>query len=714
MGPHQLLRPLGEGGMGEVYLARSPGLRLLAVKVIRPEYAEDPQFQRRFQQEVESARRVTGFHTPPVVDAEPRGRQPWLATSYLPAPDLSEVITRFGTLSEAGSWALGAGLAEALAAIHAVGVVHRDLKPGNVLIARDGPRVIDFGISRAFDAVHLTRTGMVCGTAGYIAPERIVSASVADAGADVFSLGCLLAYALTGRTPFGSGEPAEINRRVVYEEPKLTAVPSALRSLVASCLDKDPARRPTPTALLGALAPADPAMLLSPGLVADLDARERQAEIDLAAPPADPPALPVRTWQSLSRRGLFGLGAGLGAAAAVAVGVPLLLGRRAAAEGNTKTVGKSANAWGVAAKVPSPLPAGPAPLWSSSVDGLMNIQTALLGSTPVCWAEGQGALGFNASTGRRLWSQQRTQFFQAQAGELYGATGDFASLVRLDASGAAHSGPMPVPAAKRSGAAASIQALGADSRTVVLAYEPTLGGPGVVIGADLSGGQVLWRHDLTQDLAVDSARNSQSLLSGSGSSLGLVADGRCYYQDGGTIHAVDLRTGTARWRAAGVGPAASTTMRLLRTGSLLLAVHGNAVTALDPGSGRQRWTSPTAPQGVFGCALSAGRLLLSGALGSAYCLDTATGKGLWHTTVAVTTASTMGTDYRAPSAGTGFFAVPLVHLPSGVAVLNAADGAIRWVAHGTSTEGHWTTAASGTSLYAASATALHAFRVSRA
>ncbi|MFI5764221.1 protein kinase [Streptomyces sp. NPDC051563] len=714
VGPHQLLRQLGSGGMGEVYLARSPGLRLLAVKVIRAEYAEDPQFQRRFRQEVEAARRVTGFHTPPVVDAEARGRRPWMATSYLPAPDLGEAVLRFGTLGEAGTRALGAALAEALAAIHAAGVVHRDLKPGNVLIARDGPRVIDFGISRAFDAVHLTRTGMVCGTPGYVAPERIVADSATTAAADVFSLGCLLVYALTGRTPFGDGEPAHVNRRVVYEEPDLTGVPASLLPLVASCLAKDSARRPTAPAVLAALAPADPAALLSPWLLADLDARERQAEADLGAPPADPPALPVRTWHSLSRRGLLGLGAGLGAGVAGAVGVPLLLTRSARRAGGRTPVGKDVDAWGPEAADSGTPPAAPAPLWSAPVSGVtITHQLSVLGATPVWWSQGQGAVAYDGATGRQAWSRQDVQCFQVQDDLIYGTSPGFANLVWLNSGGESHQGPLTVPADQLGNAAMSLRTFGADGRTVVLARQTSTTGGGVVTGTELSSGAVLWQQEITQNLAVFTAREMEQRLSGSGSSMGLVADGRCYYEDGNVIHAVDLRTGAPRWQVTGLAsgnPGVPT--RLLRTGELLVLVHGLAVTALDPATGRHRWTAPAVPQTVFGCALGAGRLLLSGNEGTAYCLDVTTGKGLWHTTVGAATG--MGTDHHAPSAGDGFFAVPLQDGSSGAAVLDAADGTIRWVAKAPSDEGMWTTAAKGGTLFCGSATTLRAFRASAA
>ncbi|MFJ4188266.1 protein kinase [Kitasatospora sp. NPDC089509] len=713
VGPHQLLRPLGEGGMGVVYLARSPGLRLLAVKVIRPEYAEDPQFKDRFRQEVEAARRVTGFHTPPVVDAQPRGARPWLATAYLPAPSLGEVVLRFGPFDEASVRALGAGLAEALAAIHAVGVVHRDLKPGNVLVARDGPRVIDFGISRAFDAAHLTRTGMVCGTPGYIAPERIVSASVTFASSDVFSLGCLLVYAMTGRTPFGTGEPAQINRRVVYEWPDLSGVPATLGPLVAACLDKDPSRRPTAAAVLAALGPADPAALLSPGLLADIEARERQAAIDLAAPPAEPPARPVRAWQSLSRRGLFGLGAGLGAGAAAAVGVPLLLTRRARAAAGATTVGNPVDAWGADAARADASPApGPAPLWSQPLDDVgFDPQLSLLGSTPVCWIQGGDATGVDSSMGRTAWSRSDIQFIQAQSGLLYGTSPDFASLTWLDPAGRTHRTPLTVPADQRTEAEMSLRVFGADDRTVVTARQTSAGRGGLVVGADLGSGEVLWQHVVTESLAVSMARDMEDMFSGSGSAMGLVADGTCYFRDGDVLHAVDLRTGESRWQAAGLVPeGVGVPARLLRTGDLLVVVANGRAVAVAAATGQQRWTAPPVPQAVMGCALGGARLLLSGALGTAYCLDTTTGRGLWHCTVAAVSTPNGSGHFRAPSAGDGFFAVPLADPPFGTAVLDAARGTVRWVARPPSDESIWTSAAEGGTLYCASATTLRAFR----
>lgn len=205
IGPYEVLQLLGEGGMGRVYLARSPGSRLVALKVIRPEYAEAPDFRGRFRREADAARKVSGFFTPPVLDADAGAEQPWLATAYIPAPSLHDAVARFGPLPEPALRALGAGLAEALLTIHAVGIVHRDLKPGNVLLAHDGPRVIDFGISRVAEATQVTRTNAVMGTPGFMAPEQIASSRETGPAADVFSLGCVLAFAATGGAPSAPG-----------------------------------------------------------------------------------------------------------------------------------------------------------------------------------------------------------------------------------------------------------------------------------------------------------------------------------------------------------------------------------------------------------------------------------------------------------------------------------------------------------------------------
>ncbi|HEU5027158.1 MAG TPA: serine/threonine-protein kinase [Spirillospora sp.] len=252
LGRYRIVGRLGGGGMGTVFLALSPGGRAVAVKAVRAELAEDPGFRRRFVREVEAARRVSGFFTAAVIDADPEGTPPWLATEYVPGLSLEAAVAAHGPWPEATVLALGAALAEALESVHAEGVVHRDLKPSNVLLAADGPRVIDFGIARAAEATQLTETGMVFGTPGFIAPEALVADEVTAAG-DVFALGAVLVFAATGTGPFGTGHAHALNYRVVHEEPVLTGVPPALAGVAARCLARDPARRPAVPDLVGEL-----------------------------------------------------------------------------------------------------------------------------------------------------------------------------------------------------------------------------------------------------------------------------------------------------------------------------------------------------------------------------------------------------------------------------------------------------------------------------
>ncbi|WP_097987039.1 bifunctional serine/threonine-protein kinase/ABC transporter substrate-binding protein [Streptomyces sp. f150] len=244
VGPYRTLVRLGAGGMGVVYLARSAGGSLAAVKVIRAEHAADPGFRARFRREAEAAARITGPWVVPVLGADTEAREPWLATAFVPGPSLAQVVAAGGPLPPVTVRALGSRLAEALAAVHEAGLIHRDVKPGNVLLALDGPRLIDFGIARHEGATALTATGAVIGTPGYLAPEQ-ASAGPLGPPCDVFSLGCVLVYAATGRGPFGEGGGAGALFRTVHEEPDLTGVPSGLTPLIAACLAKDPAARPT-------------------------------------------------------------------------------------------------------------------------------------------------------------------------------------------------------------------------------------------------------------------------------------------------------------------------------------------------------------------------------------------------------------------------------------------------------------------------------------
>ncbi|GAA0578070.1 hypothetical protein GCM10010394_03210 [Streptomyces crystallinus] len=308
IGPFRLLGRLGAGGMGRVYLARSAGGRTVAVKLVQAHFADVPEFRRRFAREVAAARRVGGEWTAHVLDADVEAEIPWVATAYVAGPSLQTVVDHdFGPLPERALLVLANRLALALEAVHGAGLVHRDLKPSNILLAVDGPRVIDFGISRALEvlteASALTGTGAVIGSPGFMSPEQVRGERVSAPG-DVFCLGAVLAFAATGRAPFGTGadhHAAALMFRVAHEEPDLAGVPEALLPLVRACLDKDPARRPTPEEVAGATAGEVPAHgWLPPELLAQLalhSSRLLDADVTPTTrpgyrPPA-PPLVPV-------------------------------------------------------------------------------------------------------------------------------------------------------------------------------------------------------------------------------------------------------------------------------------------------------------------------------------------------------------------------------------------------------------------------------------
>ncbi|MEV0639602.1 LamG-like jellyroll fold domain-containing protein [Streptomyces sp. NPDC050619] len=256
VGDYRILSRLGTGGMGRVFLGRSPGGRLVAVKVVHPELVRRPEFRSRFRREVQAARLVSGAFTAPVVDADPDAPLPWLVTSYIAGPSLEQAVAEQGPLASGVVLGLAAGLAEALVSIHAVHLVHRDLKPSNVLLAEDGPRVIDFGIVRSVEADSITGTGHVAGSPGFMSPEQVSGAEITPA-TDVFCLGAVLAFAATGENPFGTGPTPALLYRVVHTEPEVDGVSEpSLRALISACLVKDPARRPTPREILTWTGPA--------------------------------------------------------------------------------------------------------------------------------------------------------------------------------------------------------------------------------------------------------------------------------------------------------------------------------------------------------------------------------------------------------------------------------------------------------------------------
>ncbi|WP_405387656.1 bifunctional serine/threonine-protein kinase/ABC transporter substrate-binding protein [Streptomyces sp. NBC_01102] len=307
VGEYRTLVRLGAGGMGVVYLARSPGGELAALKVIRAEHAADPGFRARFRREAEVARRIAGPWVVPVTGADTEAREPWLATKFVPGPSLAEAVDVQGPLPVSTVRALGARLAVALAAVHEAGLVHRDVKPGNVLLALDGPRLIDFGIARHDGATALTATGAVIGTPGFLAPEQASAGESGPAG-DVFSLGCVLVYAATGHRPFGQGVAAGVLFRTVHEDPDLDGLPGELLGTVTACLAKDPADRPTAAQAAERLADPGETAWSVPGLPA-LIAERSSAALTLPDPEPLPTVVDPAPARQPSRRRVLVAGA---------------------------------------------------------------------------------------------------------------------------------------------------------------------------------------------------------------------------------------------------------------------------------------------------------------------------------------------------------------------------------------------------------------------
>ncbi|MEV8315146.1 PQQ-binding-like beta-propeller repeat protein [Streptomyces sp. NPDC059900] len=366
IGPYRVIRELGAGGMGRVHLAASRSGRAVAVKVVRPELAADPDFRRRFRAEVDAARAVSGAFTAPVIDADPEGPQPWLATAYIPGPSLTDALEAHGPMPESALRVLGGGLAEALAAVHRAGLIHRDLKPSNILLTRDGPRVIDFGISRAVDGTVLTAEGQVAGSPGFMSPEQSRGGALTPAS-DVFAFGSVLAYAATGVPPFGTGALHALLYRAAYEEPELGGVPHGLLGIVRACLDKDPVRRPTVEQLQSWLRPQTTAGWLG-AVELRVDEDQRMLQSALRAP-------------LLGRRRLLTGGAVLAVTAAAGTTTWFL---RTRGEGG-----------GDAA-------AAPALDWAKElVQPGMSLR-AVTGSTLLCTEKSSGAC-FDRGTGKLLW-----------------------------------------------------------------------------------------------------------------------------------------------------------------------------------------------------------------------------------------------------------------------------------------------------------------------
>lgn len=680
IGPYQVVRLLGEGGMGRVYLAKSPGSRLAAVKVV-PLEQTSPGFRERFRREVKAAKKVSGPFTAPVLDADPDGQPAWLAMAYVAAPTLAEAVIQFGRLPESALRVLGAGLAEALAAIHAAGLVHRDLKPSNILVAQDGPRVIDFGISKALDGTRLTRAGTPVGTPGYLAPEQVTAGNEAAPASDVFSLGAVLAFAATGFGPFGTGSTQDLLDHVVHDQPRLDDVPPAMRSLLAACLDKNPFARPPVTALLKWFAPSDLDSLVSPQLRGEIARREHEASQLTGGRVLRPwpPTLPPDALR-LTRRRVLVLAGVAGASAVAAGGTAIAL----ADGGGTPTAAS----------------ASPRPAWTYTQEHAFSSAGLALAEGTIVWWDQDMALGISAETGAHLWTgPEQVQWVGVFGSTLFGNPDDPGNtLLGVDArtgrtafqhsTGAWSLGPDGVCDV---GGGMALVDLESDDAVQNLGVQ-TLG------VMDLSNGTILWTRNF-QPSAVVLAN--------------AVTDGRgCFLLSGTTIYGLDLRTGDQRWAVPNaVAPAVDTSPVL--AGDVLI-VASDRILGLDTATGRRLWTGVTDEPGVV--AVHGSRIYLvdgDGVSDRVRSIDARTGTVIWTTSSAVDLAPSANAQ-PSMSVSAELLTVSLEGFPgeTGVQALRTSNGRVLWTYEAPrpqDSRSTWSALASGDTVYASSPTSLFAF-----
>ncbi|MEV5829167.1 PQQ-binding-like beta-propeller repeat protein [Spirillospora sp. NPDC052242] len=685
VGPYRVLARLGAGGMGVVYLARSPGARLAALKVVRREFADDAAFRARFRREVAAAKKVSGIYTAPVLDADADAPQPWFAAGYVPAPTLSEAVARGGPLSEAAVRALGAGLAEALRAIHGAGLVHRDLKPGNILLAEDGPKIIDFGIAKTTDATRVTRTGAVIGTLAYMAPEQIAESKDAGPAADVFSLAGVLVYAATGAKPFGERDSAAVLYEVMYEEPSLDGVPASLRGLLGACLAKEPTGRPGLEAVLAELTPADPTALTSPALRREVAAREAEAT-RVASQPVTPPPPPLRVDDTeagkVGRRRLLGL------AAAVAVA-----GIGAGTTGWAMTRGNSKP--GTPAE-PAPrataLAAAPPPAWTFVPPRPVSGTSVILVAGGVVLWGGEGEMyGVDAASGRQLWTYEKAN--PAYSGNLArgsrlvvlgGVVGDFEdqTITLVDArTGRATNLPTP--------------------RGVHPSFVPGVVGDTILVrapadawGLDLASGEIRWHL------------SDEGLLSGT------VDQTAVYLSTDRALAALDPVTGRERWSRTwprSVGGRDGASLDLAVAGGRVFGNFGDTLQAVDTATGRPVWSVDTDEQ--FDTVVPAGaNVIFKSEDLRAY--DQATGAARW--TLAAPEPFADGRGRVAASGGVVAAAFNEREGPAQGVLVAGTDGRTLWTHRGPAEPQHgWDVAVSGSSVFATDHERLYRFEAGR-
>ncbi|WP_406447952.1 serine/threonine-protein kinase [Streptomyces sp. NBC_00876] len=691
IGGYPLEARLGSGGMGTVFLARTNSGRPVAIKLIHQQFAGDDEFRIRFRQEVEAARRVSGAFTAAVVDAAPDADQPWMATTYIEGHTLAQRIASQGPVYGAELRRLAIGLAEALRDIHRVGVVHRDLKPSNVVLSSEGPRVIDFGISRAVDQQTMTMTGRVIGTPPFMSPEQLQAPRGVGPRSDVFSLGTLLVYAATGRGPFDAESPYITAYQVVHEEPSLDAVPAALRTVVESCLDKEPDGRPS----------ADELLVLLRDLPADLGGTETNlagaghtrdilTQHHLATPATPAPTAPATasagpdsgsTGTSVGRRLRRRWRPVLAAAVAVAAiggGVAAL---KAGGLGENSDGGQGKN---VAA--PGALPDGFGP-WRTTVKGGQadipdELRCVARDGALFCGGGGVVATRIRASDGSRVWTV-KSPGVPVQGMHLVGATDDTVLGYRFAAQDAPQD-PRDEVVAIDADTGRELWSVpsGAQSTAVTGRTRDAvvIGSTVVTVDAsnsrfearDAHSGEVAWRASFPAGTQCAPVPAGPRLLAMCATAAEV--DGTAVRHS--TVHTVDRTSGTWGRAIAVKGPAVPmgvadgslvllqehmegtalagydgvarvdpatrkvTYSRLAQTcagtpgmvnGTVYVSAQTGLVTAFDPATGRKKWSRQMGVEGASGPVAGADALYFSSATGRVVALSPRNGRPLWTT-----------------------------------------------------------------------------------
>lgn len=654
IGPFEVLGRLGAGGMGLVYLARSASGRRVAIKTVRTELAEDQLFRVRFTREVEAARAVSGFYTAAVVDADPRAAVPWLATAYVPAPSLEEIVNECGPLpAQAVRW-LAAGVAEALQSIHGAGLVHRDLKPSNVLVVEDGPRVIDFGIASGVSNTRLTMTNVAVGTPAYMSPEQAKDSRSVTGASDVFSLGSMLVFAATGHPPFHGANPVETVFMLLREGPDLEGLPDELRPLIEACMQMDPTARPNPADLQAQLAPhlfgsgSDDSGTASAWLperaVSLIEARRggrparppqnsgrsgggAGARPHVPLPPPHDPVVPPPPSQA-APVGAPGTGPVRLAGAAVPIGPgPRVADTRAAAVQAPPPAVALAATWtkprpGVNGAEPAAASAPPAPAAPPEQPGgwrpwRFRMSNDVWGTPAVAgdlvYVTSFEVHALDVATGRRRFKTRDVAWSMAVAdGRIHASDGP--TLYALDAR---EGGDL-----WRLNTDAWVYSLKADRGTVLTG---TRGGG--VQGREASTGQKLWELTGCQT-DFESPEAGPALF-----------DGTAYVWQDARLRALDARTGEERWSYP-IGDAASCGGVPVRLTSApdgyVYVCAGTRVLALEAASGHVRWhfEAPAVflcpPAFVPGPAVTGGGVYLADYLGTVYALDATDGRDRWR------------------------------------------------------------------------------------